>query len=174
MTFAFLDENYAFWDFLIDFLSVWNELNWFLMCAYSIFAAKNTGHSILNDFCWQKNQKYSREPNTQKTARGRKFKYSRGPRQTNNVITMSTLALDRARARKRDDGRRTRARARSLATLHPPMQGGRADEEWVCTWANTWTPTLVYERAHCTSIVQIQYKCTHCAYPQPYGLWTNT
>ena len=49
--FSFFNENDTFVDFLIDLLSVLNELNWFLIGKYWIVAAKNTGYLVLHNLC---------------------------------------------------------------------------------------------------------------------------
>ena len=43
MSLAFFNEHETFLDFLIDLLSVLNELNFFLIGEYRFVAAKNTG-----------------------------------------------------------------------------------------------------------------------------------
>ena len=53
------NENYTFWGFLIDFLSVLNELNLLLIGEYSFFAAKITGSLFLHDFIQKRLSKAS-------------------------------------------------------------------------------------------------------------------
>ena len=51
MSLVFFYEHDTFLDFLVDFLSVLNELNLFVIGEYCFVAAKNKGYLVLHYFC---------------------------------------------------------------------------------------------------------------------------